>query len=90
MKLEYRSTLTERSTGRARNKSYVLDTESWLAHVKADRDGMYANAGPHLDAYLLPYLDGSDLHVLYGQSFDLHNTIRRFNGMLVFEFAMFA
>ncbi len=89
MKFTYRSTLVNQHTKQLKNHKIVLDTDTWLHHVRSDNLGLYGNSADIIEKHVLPLLEGERLNEMYSAVFALYEQWRKNNGIMIFEFAMF-
>jgi hypothetical protein len=85
----YRSTLVERSTGRAKNVATPIDTENWLEWLKADKLGLYGNTLGVVEKHLLPALESENYEELATVVNHYDQEWYRVNKLIIFELAMF-
>lgn len=89
MKFAYRATLIDRETGRARNTTETIDTDTWLVRIADPAQPLYGNALEVVERNLAPYARDEEVETFSGMYFRTYEQWKKFNIVLVFEYAMY-
>lgn len=89
MKFTYRATLVDRQTGRVRNTTTTIDTDTWLDRIADPAHQLYGNALEMVQKNLAPYARDEEVDNFSAMYFRTYEGWREFNVVLVFEYAMY-
>jgi len=89
LKFTYRATLVDRETGRLRNTTETIETDTWLARIADPARPLYGNALEIFERNLAPYARDEEVENFFSMYLNTYFEWKKFNIVLTFEYAMY-